>query len=124
MSDATLPFGAASLVIDESDSGYATPRFIAPLVDTYANLVLVVRFGNSSKVWQQAPPSTDKNKVGATAIYGKKTFYLQLASGNHTTTNGKTKQSVTKYRDAIYDIEAQQTLEINETTSKGRAFFT
>ena len=121
MSNETLPFGAATLVINEADSGYATPRFIAPLVDTYANMVLVVRFRNSSKVWQQAPPSTDKNKVGATAIYGKKTLYLQLTSGNHTTTNGKTKQSVTKYRDAIYDIEAHEILEVKETTSKGRA---
>ena len=121
MTDETLPFGTASLVINEADSGYATPRFIAPLVDAYGNLVLVVRFRNSSKVWQQALPSTDKNKKGATAIYGDKTFYLQLASGNHTTTNGKTKQSVTKYRDAIYDVEPHQTLEIRETTSKGRA---
>lgn len=121
MSNETLPFGRALLVINEADSGYATPRFIAPLVDAYDNMVQVVRFRNSSKVWQQALPSTDKNKVGATAIYGKKTLYLQLTSGNHTTTNGKTKQSVTKYRDAIYDIEAHEILEVKETTSKGRA---
>ena len=120
MDNKALPFGTAPLVIDEADSGYATPRFIAPLVSKYSNMVLVVRFRNSSKVWQQVPQTKDKNKVGATAIYGEKTFYLQSASGYHTSTNGKTKQSARKYRDAIYDLEAQQTLEIKETTSKGR----
>ena len=141
MENESLPFGKARLVINEADSGYATPRFIEPLVSRYANLALVIRFRNSSKVWQQVPQNTDsytdsytdsptqtdvstektgKKKIGARAIYGETTYYLQLGSGDHATKNGKTKEVATKYRDAIYDLTADETLEINETTSKGR----
>ena len=137
MANESLPFGKARLVINEADSGYATPRFIEPLVSRYTNLALVIRFRNSSKVWQQVPQNTDssidfpiltdvstettgKKKVGARSIYGKTTYYLQLAWGDHTTKNGKTKEVATKYRDTIYDLVADETLEINETTSKGR----
>ena len=137
MENESLPFGKARLVINEADSGYATPRFIEPLVSRYSNMALVLRFRNSSKVWQQVPQNTDsntdshtrsdilvekgvKNKVGATAIYGKTTYYLQLAPGNHVTKNGKTKESALKYRNAVYDLDVHETLEIKETTSKGR----
>jgi hypothetical protein len=40
----SLPFGKASLVIQNMDSGYCTPKLIAPLVDSYDNLGLIVRF--------------------------------------------------------------------------------
>ena len=39
-----------------------------------------------------------KNKVGATAIYGKTTYYLQLASGYHATKNGKGRISGSQFK--------------------------
>lgn len=50
----SLPFGKAALVIQTVDSGYCTPKFIAPLVESYDNLAIIVRFRHGSKVWQKA----------------------------------------------------------------------
>jgi hypothetical protein len=52
--NAALPFGTADLVVQNLESGYCTPKFIAPLVESYANLGVNVRLRHGSKVWQQA----------------------------------------------------------------------
>lgn len=122
----SLPFGTADLVIQTADSGYCTPKFIAPLVEAYDNLGLLVRFRHGSKVWQQAPKvskaaNTGTSKRGTPAIYGDTTYYLQAQTGLHTTTNGKTKEISSKMRTAIYDLPFTESHRIEETTSRGRA---
>lgn len=116
-----LPFKAAQLIRQATDSGYTTPRYIAPLVDDYDNLVLNTRFRHGSKVWQQAAevPQSDK-KQGAATVYGQQTYYLQANSGLKTKPNGKTKELNSKFYTSIYDLPSTERIEIQEQTYKKR----
>jgi hypothetical protein len=121
MTDASLPFGKAALVVNSSDSGYFTPRYLAELVEKYPNMVQVCRNRHGSKVWQQATCKRVEGKKGATSIYGDTTYYLIGHSDVKKTTNGKTKVESSKARTAIYDLPPTETTEIETLTSKGRA---
>ena len=123
MKNNQLPFGKADLVIQTLDSGYCTPKFIAPLVESYANLGIIVRFRHGSKVWQQATKGIENetNKRGTPAIYGETTYYLQTRTGLHAAKNGKTKEISHKMRTAIYDLPCDACFIIDEKTSRGRA---
>jgi hypothetical protein len=116
-----LPFKLAELIRQATDSGYTTPRYIAPLVDNYENLVLNTRFRHGSKVWQQAiiDPQNDK-KQGARTVYGHQTYYLQESSGHKTKPNGNTKQQSNKFYTSIYDLPATERVEIQGQTYKKR----
>jgi DDE superfamily endonuclease len=118
-----LPFGKARLVIQTVDSGYCTPKFIAPLIESYDNLAIIVRFRHGSKVWQQASKEAENgtNKRGTPSIYGDTTYYLQTRTGLHATKNGKTKEIGSKMRTAIYDLPCSECHIIEEKTSRGRA---
>jgi hypothetical protein len=120
--NAALPFGTADLVVQNLDSGYCTPKFIAPLVESYSNLGVNVRLRHGSKVWQQAckESAARANKSGAPAIYGKTTYYLQTQTGLHATKNGKTKATSNKMRTAIYDLPSDEQHTFEEKTSRGR----
>jgi hypothetical protein len=117
-----LPFGTADLVVQNLDSGYCTPKLIAPLVGSYANLGVNVRLRHGSKVWQQAPQTDPArvNQSGAPPIYGKTTYYLQSQTGLHATKNGKTKAESSKMRTAIYDLPCDESHTFEEKTSRGR----
>lgn len=119
----SLPFGKAMLVIQTVDSGYCTPKFIAPLVESYDNLAIIVRFRHGTKVWQQATKEAENgtSKRGTPAIYGDTTYYLQTRTGLHATKNGKTKEISRKMRTAIYDLPCNECLILDEKTSRGRA---
>lgn len=122
MTDDALPFSKAEKVSNSSDSGYFTPRYLAPLVEKYPNMVQICRTRHGNKVWRQATvmPSTEK-KQGAKPIYDKQTYYLIAHSDVKTTKCGKTKAEYNKQRMSIYDLSATETLEISTVTSLGRA---
>jgi hypothetical protein len=123
LKNSSLPFGKAPLVIQTMDSGYCTPKLIAPLVESYDNLAIIVRFRHGSKVWQQAPKESANStkKRGTPTIYGDTTYYLQAHTGLHATKNGKTKEISSKMRTAIYDLPCNECLIVDEKTSRGRA---
>jgi hypothetical protein len=122
MTDDSLPFGQADLVLNSSDSGYFTPRYLAELVEKYPNMVQICRMRHGSKVWQQAAASPrEAGQKGATSVYGTTTYYLIAHSDVKKTTNGKTKVESSKARTAIYDLPPTETVEIETITSRGRA---
>ena len=75
MTDASLPFGQADLVLNSSDSGYFTPRYLSELVEKYPNMVQICRNRHGSKVWQQATTPRAEGQKGATSVYGDTTYY-------------------------------------------------
>lgn len=121
MTDTALPFGKAEKVVNSSDSGYFTPRYLSPLVEKYDNMVQICRIRHGSKVWQQAlaTPRSEGQK-GTNSIYGDTTYYLIANSDVKKTKNGKTKVESNKNRTAIYDLAATETVEIKTRTSRGR----
>jgi hypothetical protein len=122
MANQALPFSSAELVLNSSDSGYFTPRYLAELVDKYPNMVQICRTRHGSKVWQKADITTKiEGKKGANSVYGDTTYYLIANSDVKKTTNGKTKVESSKPRKAIYDLDSVETVEIHTTTSRGRA---
>jgi hypothetical protein len=122
MADDLLPFSSAKLVKNASDSGYFSARYFAPLVENYPNMVQICRDRHSSKVWQQATPcERTKGQKGAKSVYGKKTYYLIAHSDVKTGKAGKTKETYSKARTAIYDLPASETMLIQTVTSRGRA---
>ena len=121
MTDATLPFAKADLVINASDSGYFTPRYLSELVEKYDNMVQVCRNRHGSKVWQKADAPRAEGQKGALCVYGETPYYLIASSDVKKTTNGKTKVESIKERTAIYEIPPTETVEINTVTSRGRA---
>jgi hypothetical protein len=121
MTDDSLPFGKADLVLNSSDSGYFTPRYLAELVEKYPNMVQICRNRHGSKIWQQAVSPRKEGQKGATSVYSDTTYYLIAHSDVKKTTNGKTKVESTKARTAIYDLPPTETVEIQTVTSRGRA---
>jgi hypothetical protein len=122
MTEKTLPFEEAQKVINSSDSGYFTARYLSPLVENYANMIQICRSRHGSKVWQQASPTPrTEGQKGADAVYGDTPYYLMSNSDVKTTKNGKTKVESTKNRTAIYDLAPTETVEIETVTSRGRA---
>lgn len=121
MTDASLPFSEADKVLNSSDSGYFTPRYLCPLVEKYDNMVQICRIRHGSKVWQQAPnTSRAEGQKGPNSVYGDTTYYLIANSDIKKTKNGKTKVESNKNRTAIYDLTATETIEIKTVTSRGR----
>lgn len=121
MKDDKLPFKKAKLVKNASDSGYFSARYFAPLVEEHPNMVQICRDRHGTKVWQQAP-KTERvpGQRGTNSVYGKETYYLIAHSDEKKCTNGNTKTTVLKKRTAIYDLIPNETLEIEQVTSRGR----
>lgn len=117
-----LPFSTADLVLNTSDSGYFTPRYLSALIEKYPNMVPICRTRHGSKVWQKVDSGTKMaGKKGANSVYGDTTYYLIANSDIKKTTNGKTKVESSKPRTAIYDLEATESVEIHTQTSRGRS---
>jgi hypothetical protein len=121
MTNEFLPLSKADLVINSSDSGYFTPRYLAELVEKYPNMVQICRNRHGSKVWQQADSPRAEGQKGPKPVYGDTTYYLIANSDVKKTTNGKTKVESSKARTAIYDLPPTETVEIETVTSRGRA---
>lgn len=122
MKQEDLPFKQANCIINVSDSGYGTARYISPLVEKYANMVQVVRLRHGNKVWQSATPKQHgAQSKGARPIYAPNPLYLIPQSDIIQTTHGKTKTQNTKHRTAIYDLQPTQVMEQQTFTSRGRA---
>ena len=121
MTDEALPFGHAKQILSTADSGYFTPRYLAPLIEKYDNIVPICRSRHGSKVWQQAEvlPRAEGQK-GTNLVYAPKTHYLIAYSDVKKYKNAKTKEETSKVRDAVYDIMPTQTTEIQSVTSRGR----
>ncbi len=121
MTDEALPFGNAKQISSTADSGYFTPRYLAPLIEKYDNVVPICRSRHGSKVWQKAEvvPRFEGQR-GTNSVYAKKTHYLIGHSDVKKYTDSKTQKEILKVRDSVYDIVPTQTTEFQSVTSRGR----
>lgn len=129
LTDTTLPF-STSLCVEKADMGYAHASFLSPLY-ALENLVCLVRFRPSSKVWQpistRSDPSPDsiesinrtsqKSVQGAPAIYGKKWYLTDASQDKIYTRKGET---YTVWQDSIIDLPPNDTFEIVGKLKNGR----
>ena len=123
LTDPTLPFSTA-LCIEKADMGYAHASFLSPLY-ALENLVCLVRFRPSSKVWQPMSSSSEQTLdaiksgtlQGAPAIYGKKWYLTDASQDKVYTRKGET---YTVWQDSIMDLAPSDTLEITDTLKNGR----
>lgn len=126
LTDTSLPFSTA-LCIQKADMGYAHASFLAPLY-ALENLVCLVRFRPSSKVWQQmSEPSADstnstsvKPVKGAPAIYGKKWYLTDTSQDKIYTAKGGKGETYTVWQDSIMDLPPNDTCEIVGQLKNGR----
>lgn len=103
------------LIINTLDSKYGNAAFLAP-AHQHENLVNIIRMRSSMKVWQR---DRQTNTGGAPKIYGDK-FYLIDESRTKTYPHPKTKEPCEVFQRSIFDLEADQTLQISAQTKKGR----
>jgi hypothetical protein len=123
LTDTTLPF-STSLCIEKADMGYAHASFLSPLY-ALENLVCLVRFRPSSKVWQQnsktseqTPDAINSTPVqGAPAIYGKKWYLTDKSQDKIYTRKG---EIYTVWQDSIMDLPPSDSFEIASTLKNGR----
>ena len=126
LTDTTLPFSKA-LCIQKADMGYAHASFLAPLY-ALENLVCLVRFRPSSKVWQQISEQPDdsinsppiKPVKGAPAIYGKKWYLTDTSQDKIYTVKGGKGETYTVWQDSIMDLPPNDTFEIVGQLKNGR----
>jgi hypothetical protein len=119
LTDTSLPFGT-SLCLEKADMGYAHASFLSPLY-ALENLVCLVRFRPSSKVWQISPavekaPDADALK-GAPTIYGKKWYLTDKSQDKSYTRKG---ESYTVWQDSIMDLPPSDVIEVSGTLKNGR----
>ena len=123
LTDTTLPF-SSSLCLEKADMGYAHASFLSPLY-ALENLVCLVRFRPSSKVWQQMFTNSEQtpdsiNSVplqGAPAIYGKKWYLTDTSQDKIYTRKG---EKYTVWQDSIMDLPPSDTVEVASTLKNGR----
>ena len=109
-----LPFRAGQMALNNADTGYAHPGFVAPL-HRHDILVNIVRLRNGSGVWT---PDPQAGTGGAPRIYSEDALYLRL----------KTQQFISKRKGethaklqmALGEQAPDEELELEQTTAKGR----
>jgi hypothetical protein len=125
MDCADLPFKEAERVINSSDSGYANPSYIYPLVSKCTNLNLVIRLRAGMKVYR--PYEDEQCKNGSPKRYEDEPYYLQYEREREYR-HPKTKEFFIKPQTPIFDLETacpetsvDETYEFETKTRKGRA---
>jgi hypothetical protein len=103
------------LIINTLDSKYGNASFLAP-AHRHENVVNITRMRSGMKVWKR---DRQIHTGGAPNIYGDK-FYLIAESRIKTYPHPKTKESCEVFQRSIFDLQADETLQISAQTTKGR----
>lgn len=110
-----LPIREGQLAINDADTGYAHPAYVAPL-HRHEGLVNIVRLRSGSKVWD-AEPFSDTG--GAPRIYAETPLYLR--STNQESTFRRGDKTWTKLQHALGEEPPSDELVLERTTKTGRA---
>lgn len=99
-------------VINLLDSSYGNASYLCPAYQ-FDNLVNVVRLRGGSKVWTQAQ--------GARRIYGEKHYLVAQSQFKTYKRHPKTGQAYQVWQQSIFERPADETLQLEAWTKKGRA---
>lgn len=110
----TLPLKDGQMVLNDADTGYAHPSFVAPLW-RHDGMVNIVRHRSGSKVWEPAP---EGHTGGAPRIYAERPLYLRKAT--QTATFRRQGKTGSKKQPALGELPPDDDIELGETTKTGR----
>lgn len=109
-----LPFREGQKVLNNADTGYAHPGFVAPL-HRHDSLVNIVRLRNGSGAWK---PDPQLDTGGAPRIYSEDALYLRLKTQQFMyKSKGETHA---KLQPALGEQTPDEEIELEQTTAKGR----
>jgi hypothetical protein len=103
------------LIINALDSKYGNAAFLAP-AHQHKKVINITRMRAGMKVWKL---DHQTNTGGAPKIYGDK-FYLIDESRTKMYPHPKTKESCEVFQRSIFDLEADETLQLSAQTRKRR----
>lgn len=109
-----LPLREGQLAINDADTGYAHPAYVAPL-HRHKDLVNIVRLHSGSKVWDADPRS---GTGGAPRVYAETPLYLRSTTQQSTFRRGG--KTWTKVQHALGEEPASDGLVLERTTKAGR----
>lgn len=112
-----LPFQKAERVVNSSDSGYAQPSYIHPLLSQTTNLNLNIRLRAGMKVYGFYKGEQKTN--GRQKVYADTPHYLQYERERRYF-NPKTKEYELKAQTPIFDLATDDEFEFEVTTRKKR----
>ncbi len=112
-----LPFGKSSKVVNAADSGYSVPAYICPLVESFDNLLLIIRLRHGIKVY--TPYKGEQSGKGRTKSYSDTPYYLQLGKTRRCF-NPKTKEHFDKKVCPIFELPTSEEIDYEIQTSRGR----
>ena len=113
LSNESLPFKNAPLVINTADSSYGVPHYICPTLEENTQLVQITRFRGGLKVYIPYQRSSAKQK------YGKEPYYLQ-ENAERKCFNPKTGEHFVKKQTPVFELEAAEQTCFEMTTKRGR----
>lgn len=110
-----LPLREGQLVLNDADTGYAHPAYVAPL-HRHEDLVNIIRLRSGSKIWDAGPLS---GTGGAPRIYAETPFYLRNLTQESNFKKGD--KTWTKLQHALGEEPPNEELVLERTTKAGRA---
>lgn len=118
LEDEHLPFGKSEKVVNMTDSGYAIPAYVCPLVESFDNLLLAIRLRYGIKVYK--PYQGKQSANGRKKEYGDAPYYLQRES-SRMVHNPRTKCQFEKAQRPIFELPCDETDSYEIKTARGRA---
>lgn len=116
--DSQLPFKHMELVVNTLDTAYASPYYLEE-VKQVPNLASVIRFRNSSKVYEKPTPEQLKKSKGQ-RVFAKRYYLIEQSAYKHYKKHPKAKQPYQVWQDAIFDKPAELCPPFEEQLRSGR----
>jgi len=117
LEDPALPFGTSAKVVNAADSGYALAKYVCPLINSFDNLLLLVRLRYGIKVYK--PYQGEQSPRGRNKDYDHRPLYLQTENRRRCF-NPKTKTYFVKEQSPIFDQPPDQQDTYQSVTARGR----
>jgi len=112
-----LPFGKSAKIVNAADSGYSVPSYICPLVESFDNLLLLIRLRHGIKVYQ--PYTGEQSGKGRDKAYADPPYYLQVSTTRRCF-NPKTKEHFNKEVRPIFELKTTDQKQHEIQTKRGR----
>ena len=117
LEDKKMPFGKSDKVVNAADSGYSVPEYICPLIESFDNLLLLIRLRHGVKVWK--PYEGDQKDGGRAKAYSDEPHYLQIFNEREVY-NPHTKCNELKKQPSIFNLTPDEDENYEIVTKKGR----
>jgi hypothetical protein len=117
LQDIYLPFGKSDKVVNMADSGYAVPAYVCPLIESFDNLLLIIRLRYGIKVYKAY--QGEQSAKGRDKVYEDDPYYLQHQT-SRLVYNPKTKTKFKKDQRPIFELACDEEDSYETQTARGR----